>query len=176
MLEKLKYPIGQPVIPKNILEKDIVNWIKTIEDFPTQLENITVHLSEVQLNTTYRKNGWTIRQVVHHCADSHLNSYIRFKWALTEDQPIIKAYYEDKWAELFDSKTAPIALSINFLKALHAKWVYFLKGLTTEDLTKTFIHPESNKHIKLSENIGIYAWHCNHHFAHINNLIISKKW
>ena len=114
--------------------------------------------------------------MVHHCADSHQHSYIRFKWALTEDKPVIKAYYEDKWADLFDNKTAPISLSINYLKALHAKWVYFLKGLSEEELNKTFIHPDGYKPIKLKKNIAIYAWHCNHHFAHINNLIISKKW
>ena len=176
MLEKLKYPIGQPAIPENISEKDIDNWIKIIEDFPSELEKLTSILTDKQLNTTYRENGWTIRQVIHHCADSHLNSYIRFKWTLTEDKPIIKAYFEERWAELFDSSTAPISLSIHFLKALHAKWVYLLKGLTNEDLNKIFIHPEGNKHVKLSENIGVYACHCNHHFAHINNLIISKNW
>lgn len=176
MLEKLKYPIGKPAIPSEIANEDINNWITIIENFPAKLDKLTANLTNEQLDTPYRDHGWTIRQVVHHCADSHQHRYIRFKWALTEDKPVIKAYYEDKWADLFDSKTAPISLSINYLKALHAKWVYFLKGLSEEELNKTFIHPDGYKPIKLNKNIAIYAWHCNHHFAHINNLIISKKW
>lgn len=176
MHTSLKYPIGQVKIPSEINTKHLEEWIHTIESFPSKLESLVQHLSEEQLNTVYRKNGWTIRQVVHHCADSHQNSYIRFKWALTEDQPIIKAYFEDKWAELFDSKHAPILLSINFLKALHAKWVYLLKSLTNKDLTLTFIHPENNEAVSLAKNIGIYAWHCNHHYAHIYTLLKKENW
>ncbi|SDW79199.1 DinB superfamily protein [Lutibacter oricola] len=171
MLEELKYPIGQPNIPKNISLKIIKEWILVIENFPSKLNSLVKDLSNEQLDTVYRKDGWTIRQVIHHCADSHLNSYIRFKWALTENKPVIKAYYEEKWAELFDSKLAPIHLSINQLKALHAKWVYLLTNLNEEDLEKEFIHPANNKTVSLAENIGIYAWHCNHHYAHIYNCL-----
>lgn len=176
MLQTLKYPIGEAKIPSEINKEHIKEWIKIIENFPLELEALVQYLSEEQLDTVYRQNGWTIRQVIHHCSDSHQNSYIRFKWALTEDQPIIKAYFEDKWGELFDSKAAPINLSINVLKALHAKWIYLLKGLTTKDLALTFIHPESKESVSLAENIGIYAWHCNHHYAHIYNLIERKNW
>ena len=95
---------------------------------------------------------------------------------MTEEQPIIKAYYEDRWAELFDTKDAPIALSLQFIKALHAKWVYLLKGLSKEDLDKEFIHPESGAYVSLKKNIAIYAWHCNHHYAHIENLLIRNDW
>lgn len=176
MQDKLKYPIGKPNIPDSISELQKKEWIHTLEMFPNRLENLVKNLNEQQLDTTYRKDGWTIRQVIHHCADSHLNSYIRFKWALTEDTPIIKAYYEDKWADLFDSKSSLIQLSLNSLKSLHAKWVFLLKGLSETQLKRKFIHPENNKSITLEQNLGIYAWHCNHHFEHINLLLKSKNW
>ncbi len=175
-MEDLKYPIGQVHIPENISERDIENWICTIEEFPSKLENLVQNLSEEQLNTPYRNDGWTVRQTVHHCGDSHLNSYIRFKWTLTEDKPTIKAYFEDRWADLFDTKDAPIDLALNFIKALHAKWTYLLKGLSDEDLNKEFIHPESGDTVSLKKNIAIYAWHCKHHFAHIENLLIRNNW
>lgn len=176
MLEKLKYPIGKPVIPSIITKNELTEWINTLENFPLKLEALVKNLTKDQLDTQYRESGWTIRQVIHHCADSHQNSYIRFKWTLTEDKPIIKAYYEDRWAELFDTKSAPINLSLNMLKALHAKWVYLLNGLKPEELKKEFIHPDGNELVSLETNIGIYAWHCNHHFAHIYNLMKTKQW
>lgn len=175
-MEHLKYPIGKPNIPSEISPNHISEWISVLKEFPKKLEALVYNLSEKQLDTPYREGGWTIRQVVHHCADSHHNSYTRFKWALTEDKPIIKAYYEGRWAELFDSKSAPINLSLNSLKALHAKWVYFLNGLTEEDLNTSFIHPDGKEEVGLKENIAIYAWHCNHHYAHIENLIKRENW
>ena len=175
-IETLKYPIGQPQIPNVITESQISTWINVLEMFPQRLIDLTGNLSEEQLNTRYRPEGWTIRQVIHHVADSHHNSYIRFKWTLTEDQPVIKPYFEERWAELFDSKSAPIELSFQTLTALHAKWVYFLKGLSASDLERIFIHPEGNEKVSLKENIGIYAWHCNHHYEHINQLLIRKNW
>ncbi|REH47438.1 DinB family protein [Tenacibaculum gallaicum] len=175
-MKQLKYPIGKPNIPNEISSELLAEWIAIIENFPEGLEKLVSNLSEEQLDTSYRKNGWTIRQVIHHCADSHHNSYTRFKWTLTEDKPVIKAYFEDRWAELFDSKNAPIQLSLDVLKALHAKWVYFLKGLTEDELNKSFIHPDGNEEVSLKENIGIYAWHCNHHYAHIEQLLIRNNW
>lgn len=175
-LEKLRFPIGKPKIPVTITQKIITDWILILEDFPTKLTKLVQHLSEEQLDTCYRKDGWTIRQVIHHCYDSHHNSYTRFKWTLTENKPLIKAYFEDKWAALHDSKKAPILLSLNALTTLHAKWVYFLKGLSEQELSSTFVHPEGNEIVTLKENIGIYAWHCNHHFAHIEQLLIRKNW
>tara|TARA_R110002072_G_scaffold127575_2_gene264988 strand:- start:369 stop:899 length:531 start_codon:yes stop_codon:yes gene_type:complete len=175
MLDK-RYPIGVFSSPSIITEEILQNWIQTLEHFPTRLENLVKDLSEVQLDTPYREDGWTLRQVVHHCADSHHHSYIRFKWALTEENPVIKAYNEADWAELFDTKTAPIEISLLHLKAVHAKLVYLLKGLSDKDLQKSFVHPETNETVVLSKNIGIYAWHCNHHFAHIENLLICKGW
>ncbi|PWK18588.1 YfiT family bacillithiol transferase [Xanthomarina spongicola] len=175
-LEKLKYPIGQFQCPKDITTNDIGLWIETLEQFPERLEQLVSSLSNKQLDTPYRPGGWTIRQVIHHVADSHHHSYIRFKWALTEDKPVIKYYYEALWAELEDAKTAPINLSINHLKAVHAKLVYFLKGLSKADLNKSFIHPEHNEEVVLKKNIGIYAWHSNHHFAHIEKLLKREHW
>lgn len=175
-IEKLKYPIGLAQIPTTISKTDIKNWIKVIEGFPSRLDELTKTLSKEQLDTVYRESGWTIRQVVHHCYDSHHNSYLRFKWTLTEDKPTIKAYFEERFAELPDSQKAPIILSIKALYALHAKWVYVLKNLTEEDLKKVFIHPDNNEEVSLEKNIGIYAWHCNHHFEHINQLLIRKNW
>ncbi|MGB0879114.1 MAG: YfiT family bacillithiol transferase [Polaribacter sp.] len=176
MLEQLKYPIGKVNIPKKIISENVKNWITIIEEFPQKLANLVANLSEEQLDTSYRKDGWTIRQVIHHCYDSHHNSYTRFKWALTEKNPVIKTYFEDRWAELFDTKSAPISLSVNAIKTLHTKWVYLLKGLSNDDLNTYFIHPEGNEKVTLKENIGIYAWHSNHHFAHIENLLIRKNW
>ncbi|QHI35201.1 Putative metal-dependent hydrolase YfiT [Kordia antarctica] len=175
-LEKLKYPIGKLQIPAIIAAEQISDWIAILENFPKRLESLVVNLTSAQLNTSYRPKGWTIRQVIHHIADSHHNSYTRFKWTLTEDKPIIKVYYEDRWAELFDSKMAPIILSLDSIKALHAKWTYFLKGLNTSDLEQVFIHPDGNEKVSLKENIGIYAWHCNHHYAHIEQLMIREGW
>lgn len=174
-MEDIRYPIGKVMIPGTIMDKDIEKWIETLSILPGKLSELTRNLRMDQLDTPYREGGWTVRQVVHHLADSHFNSYIRFKWALTENKPVIKAYYEDRWAELADYK-APVEWSLDALKSLHAKWDYLLKQLTKEELSRTFIHPERNKKISLAENIGIYAWHSEHHLAHIRNLLLRKGW
>lgn len=175
-LEKLKYPIGQFDCPHNISKQHIESWISILEHFPNRLENLVKDLNDDQLDTCYRADGWTIRQVVHHISDSHHHSYIRFKWALTEDKPLIKAYFEDRWAELIDSKEAPIDMSISHIRAIHCKLVYLLKRLSDEDLNKIFVHPETNDEVKLSYNIGNYAWHSSHHYAHIENIMKQKGW
>jgi hypothetical protein len=175
-LEQLKFPIGPFICPKDITKTDLDLWIDTLEQFPKKLEQLVSDLSNLQLDTPYRPEGWTVRQVIHHLADSHHHSYIRFKWALTEDKPIIKYYYEALWAELNDAKSAPIHLSLNHLKAVHAKLVYVLKRLDETELNKSFIHPEHNEEVVLKKNIGIYAWHCNHHYAHIETLLIKEHW
>ncbi|GAA4274439.1 putative metal-dependent hydrolase [Aquimarina gracilis] len=166
-MNKLRYPIGKFECPEVITSTHIENWISDIEELPLKISNLVSGFTEKQLETSYRDGGWTARQVIHHIHDSHHNGYIRFKWALTEETPVIKAYNEQLWAELFDTKTAPIHLSLDLLTALHAKWVYFLKGLSDSDLNKAFIHPEGNIAISLREDIGIYAWHGNHHLAHL---------
>lgn len=175
-LEKLKYPVGHFVVPREIGDVQLADWIARLEALPVALEDLVLNLSEEQLNTAYRPGGWTVRQLLHHIADSHHNSYIRFKWGLTEDRPLIKAYDEKAWASLFDSRTAPIALSLDHLKAVHAKLVFLLKGLKTEDLQRTFIHPETKAETSLAENVGRYAWHGSHHYAHIRNLLIREGW
>ena len=175
-LQKLKYPIGEFDCPEQITISHLKEWISVLEHFPNKLENLVKDLSEEQLDTVYRSGGWTIRQVIHHVSDSHHHSYTRFKWALTEDKPVIKAYFEDRWAELFDSKSAPIEMSLNHIKAIHFKLVFLLKGLSDENLDKVFIHPETNSEVPLKYNIGNYAWHSNHHYSHIENLLKRKGW
>ena len=175
-LEQLRYPIGKANIPRAISSNQVQEWIQILENFPKKLTELVKNLNDVQLDTPYRQDGWTVRQVVHHLADSHHNSYTRFKWTLTEDKPTIKAYYEERWAELQDSKSAPILLSLNALFSTHAKLVYLLKGLSQEDLERIFIHPDGNEEVSLKENIGVYAWHSQHHYAHIENLMIRKEW
>ncbi|GGG49919.1 putative metal-dependent hydrolase [Croceivirga lutea] len=175
-MENLKYPIGKFYKPENITQQNIKSWIKEIEELPKKFEDLVGTLNNEQLETPYRPGGWTLRQLVHHVSDSHHNSYIRFKWALTEDTPVIKAYDEKQWANLFDTKSAPIDMSLLHLKAIHAKLVYLLKGLSSEQLKRTFIHPENNQETSLEENVGRYAWHGAHHYAHAKNLIERKGW
>lgn len=166
-LQQLRYPIGEFNAPNNISSEHIEQWIEDIKSFPKQLLMYSAPLSKEQLNWQYRKNGWTIKQVIHHCADSHMNSFIRFKLALTEKQPTIRPYFEDRWAELTDGLDDDITSSLLLLKALHSKWSKLLKDLTQEQLEMTFIHPESGAKTSVKENIGIYAWHGKHHVEHI---------
>lgn len=175
-LEKLRYPIGQFICPAKISKEDIHNWTSVLEKLPQRLTDLVVDFSEEQLETPYRPGGWTVRQVVHHIADSHHHSYTRFKWALTENSPLIKVYEEKDWSELLDGKKAPVELSLSYIKALHAKLVYMIKQLSPEDFKKSYIHPDGNVNVTVAENLGKYAWHSNHHYAHIENLAIKKGW
>lgn len=175
-LEQLRYPIGKFELPEAITEKDMYAWIMVLEQLPERLSRMVSPLTDAQLDTPYRPEGWTVRQLVHHVSDSHHNSYIRFKWALTEDTPTIKAYDEKAWAELFDTRTAPIQLSLDHLRAIHAKLVYLLKGLSVAQLQRSFVHPDGNQKTTLKENIARYAWHSNHHYAHIENLLKREGW
>lgn len=175
-LKQLRYPIGHYEIPTVITPKHLKGWLVILEHLPQRFENLANPLSEEQLETPYRPEGWTVRQVIHHVSDSHHHSYTRFKWALTEDNPVIKPYFEKEWAQLFDAKTAPIQMSLDHLKAVHAKLVYLLKGLSDEDLKRKFTHPDGDEETTLAENIGRYAWHGRHHFAHIENLVKREGW
>ncbi|WP_293955314.1 MULTISPECIES: YfiT family bacillithiol transferase [unclassified Sphingobacterium] len=168
-LEKLRYPIGRFAIPDAIDNTLLNDWIKTITDFPTRLKSEVGDLTDDMLEKRYRPDGWTIRQVVHHCADSHMNSFIRFKLALTEEDPTIKLYEEKLWADLPDAKIIPIESSVKLLEGLHERWGILLKSLTNEQLERGFIHPATKRLISLKVNIGLYAWHCNHHLMHIAN-------
>jgi len=164
-----RYPIGEFSCNEVISSEEIQQWIQDIKTLPARLIEALTELEVEMLKKTYREGGWTIQQLVHHIADSHLNSYIRFKLALTEKNPTIKPYAEDHWAELADSNL-PIEVSLTLIKGLHERWVYLLENLTDEQLKSTFIHPQSGV-ITLEKNIGIYAWHGNHHLAHIKNAI-----
>ena len=164
-IEKSQYPIGKHT-PKN---KKIIDCISDIKNFPNKVIIETENLSKQELNYKYRLKGWTIKQVIGHCVDSHLNSFIRFKLALTENNPTIRPYNETKWAELPDTLNYDVFENLELLKNIHKRWVYLLENLSKTDLNKTFIHPDGNEVISLKENITIYAWHCNHHLAHIIN-------
>ena len=174
-LDKLKYPIGRFEPPTEIDDDQVQRWIADIENLPGKLREVVRQLSESQLNTAYRPGGWTIRQVVHHLPDSHMNSFIRFKWALTEDQPTIKAYREDSWAELPDYSVAPISVSLDLLDSLHHRWVGLLRSLSSEQLSREFTHPDSGR-VSLAESIGTYSWHGLHHLAHITEAIRREGW
>lgn len=171
-LEHLKYPIGKLKIQYPITKKMISEWREDIAFFPEKLNREVQGLTEVHLENQYRPDGWTIRQVIHHCADSHMNAMIRLKLALTEDQPTIKPYAEVRWAELTDSLTMPVAASLSILEGIHARWTCLLSHLTDIEFSRTFIHPEHGKIFRIDENTALYAWHCNHHLAHV---IHAKK-
>ena len=172
--ENLRYPIGRYNPPGSIDEENIKEWISQLIILPTDLRSITVNLRADDLVKTYRQGGWNIRQLVHHIADSHANSFIRYKWALTEDTPVIKAYYEDRWANLDDSKEGPIEHSVDFIESLHRRWVFLLKNLSADQWDRAFKHPETGKIISLKWNLGLYAWHGVHHLEHIKIALHSK--
>jgi hypothetical protein len=175
-MEQLQYPIGKFIRPAQIDPVQTDEWIQALETFPGRLQRLVEKLEVAQLETPYRPGGWTVRQLIHHIADSHHNSYTRFKWALTEDRPVIKAYDEKAWASLFDSRNAPIQPSLDHLRVVHHKLVFLLKGLAPSDLKRTFIHPDSHVETSIEENVGRYAWHGNHHFAHIQGLLEREGW
>jgi hypothetical protein len=174
-IETLKYPVGKFKNPAEFSDALIREWIQIIEQMPEKLRKETEQLVDAQLDTPYREGGWTVRQVVHHLADSHLNSFMRFKLSLTEDTPTIKPYKQDAWAELADVK-APANVSVDLLDALHRRWVILMRSMSETDWKKKFHHPESNKNFELRSIAALYAWHCNHHLAHITSLKERNGW
>ncbi|UPT68528.1 MAG: putative metal-dependent hydrolase [Sphingobacteriales bacterium JAD_PAG50586_3] len=166
-IEKLRYPIGKYVAPEAFTAETITDWIKDIETLPQLIKTEVDGLDATALQQTYRPGGWTIQQLVHHCADSHMNAYIRFKLALTEDNPTIKPYMEGLWAELPDTLDMPISSSLHILEGVHARMAALLKTLTADQLQRTFIHPEHNRTQSIAFTIGSYAWHGKHHLAHV---------
>lgn len=170
-LQELKFPIGPFTKPDDITQSHLKEWIDTLENFPATISKAVSMLDNNQLENTYRPEGWTIRQLVHHCADSHMNSFIRLKLTLTEKQPTIKPYMQDRWSELFDTKEFPIQASLHIIEGVHQRWVALLKQLDEKELKRTYIHPEYKKEFSIEENMGLYAWHCKHHLAHILNAI-----
>lgn len=150
-------------------------FIAQIAETPAHLRGAIGGLSDSQLDTPYRPEGWTVRQVIHHVPDSHLNSYMRFKLALTEDEPTIKPYAEDRWAELTDGKSGPIEVSLRLLECLHSRWVALLRSMSEADWKRTFRHPDLGL-LRLDQNAALYAWHGRHHVAHITALRERMAW
>lgn len=175
-LEQKKYPIGKFRMQENISDQDIDLFIKNIKDFPSKLKNLVEDWTDEQLDTQYREGGWKVRQLINHLSDSHMNSFIRFKLALTEENPTIKPYDEAKWAELQDSFSIEIKPALQILKGLHKRWAFELKSLTNREFESTFFHPEENRAITLKESVAFYSWHCEHHLAHLKNLKKEKGW
>jgi len=174
-MQDIRYPIGKFTPQENYTPEDIAGFVKRLEALPDNLEDAIHNLTDDQLDTPYREGGWTIRQVVHHVADSHMHAYTRTKWTLTENEPVIKAYHEKLWAETGETKSSPL-ISISFLKALHAKWVILLRSISYTDLDRIFVHPETKRQLTLKSLMAIYAWHGEHHLAHITNLKKEKGW
>lgn len=176
-LEQLKYPTGRRD-PKRRAEtpERIAECVAVLEAFPQRLRAAVSGLNDAQLDTPYRPGGWTVRQLVHHIADSHMNALIRFKWALSEEEPTIKAYLQDKWAEQIDARTMPVNASLDIIAGLHARLVVIVKSLGPEELHRGFVHPEQARRLDLAETIEIYTWHCGHHLAHITRLKERMGW
>jgi hypothetical protein len=175
MSQDPSYPIGK-YEPQPFSEEQKEIWLNDIKYLPELLEHSILNLDAAQLDTHYREGGWTVQQLVHHVADSHMNAYIRFKLGLTEDNPTIKPYEEKLWAELNDVKKLPINISLTLLHALHKRWYEAIKNLSEQQWQRTVFHPESKKTITLWHFLGLYAWHGKHHVAHITRLRERNGW
>lgn len=175
-LEELRYPIGRYTKPEIYTEADLKEWISVLEALPNWMDLCIENLDEAQLQTPYRPDGWTINQVVHHVADSHMNAFIRLKLGLTEDGPTIKPYAEAEWAKLADVSTVPVNVSNTLLHALHRRWVAVLKNMKPSDWERTVFHPEKNRNLTLWELTALYAWHSRHHMEHIRRLRERMGW
>lgn len=175
-LEQLRYPIGKFKVSDNYNDDIRAQMIANIKSYPQRLTTVVMELKEEQLDTPYRPDGWTIRQVIHHLADSHVNSYVRFRWTLTEDTPMIKAYNESSWAELPDASSAPIKFSLNLLKSIHARWTLLMERMSEKDFSKELGHPEWDNNLSLDTMLQLYSWHCDHHLAHITSLMQRQGW
>jgi uncharacterized damage-inducible protein DinB len=171
----LRYPVGKFHFDAPLTEQQKQKALDDIASAPANMRKAVKGLSEAQLDTPYRPDGWTVRQVVHHVPDSHMNAYIRFKLALTEDEPTIKPYAEDRWAKLADTKATPIEVSLTMLESLHDRWVRLLRSLGPEDWKRTFRHPEMGA-MTLEKTLALYAWHGCHHVAHVTELRKREEW
>ena len=174
-MANLRYPIGEFTAPNEVTKAQREGWLAEVAQLPERVRSALEGLSNAQLETPYRPGGWSVRRVAHHLPDSHLNSYIRFKLALTEDNPTIRPYDEARWAELEDSD-APVEVSLALLEALHQRWVMLLKSLSEPDWKRTFAHPASGQTLRLEQNLANYAWHGEHHLAHITSLREREGW
>ena len=172
----LRYPIGECVPPDEITQSDLEKYFACIESAPKRLRDAVEDLSSDQLDTPYRPEGWTIRQTVHHLSDSHMNAYIRVKLALTEEAPTVRPYLEDRWGELEDSREGPIEPSLDLFDTLHARWMHVLRGLTADQLERIHVDPEYKTKLSLRTMVATYAWHGDHHIAHITALRERNDW
>jgi uncharacterized damage-inducible protein DinB len=170
-----RYPIGKFDWKNSLNDDERRRSIEEIENTPAKFRSAVARLTPKQLDTPYRDGGWTVRQVIHHLADSHLNSYVRFKLALTEEQPVIKAYDEKLWAELPDTRDTPVETSLTLLEALHQRWVVLLRSMKPADFTRAFRHPERGP-VSLDTAVAMYAWHGRHHTAHVTVLRDRMGW
>ena len=175
LMEDLRYPVGRYQRPQSLTSDQRRIAIDAIAAAPTLLRSAISGLDDRQLDTPYRPDGWTVRQVVHHVPDSHLNAYTRFKLALTEDTPTIKPYDEAKWARLEDSRSTPIATSLALLDAVHDRWIRILRAMSASDFARTLNHPE-NGLMNLDQMLALYEWHGKHHVAHVTNLRSRNGW
>jgi hypothetical protein len=171
----LRYPVGEFRFPESVSPQELTTFIDQIAEAPARLRGAVAGLSESQLDTPYRTGGWTVRQLAHHVPDSHINSYTRFRLALTEDEPVIKPYDEKRWAELSDVGTVPVEVSLALLETLHARWVPLMRSLSGADWKRSFRHPELGL-VSLENNAALYAWHGRHHVAHITALRERMGW
>jgi len=171
----LRYPNGEFKYAKPLSDDERRANLAKIEETPARMRAAVADLNEKQLDTPYRPEGWTVRQVVHHVPESHLVSYTRFKLAMTEDEPTIKPYFEDRWAQLDDACQAPIELSLDLLDAVHGRWIWFLRSLKPEDFQRTFRHPDLGI-VSLDKSVALYAWHGPHHVAQITSLRERMGW
>ncbi|MEZ5017932.1 MAG: putative metal-dependent hydrolase [Flavipsychrobacter sp.] len=175
-IKELQYPIGECVVPESYTEAELKQWISVIAALPQWLDHCIENLDAAQLDTPYRPGGWTINQVIHHLADSHINAVTRLKFALTEDKPTIKPYNEKAWALLPDVAHTPVNVSITLLHALHRRWVAILENMTPEDFKKEYYHPEDDRHVPLWAMTSTYAWHSRHHMEHVRQLRERMGW
>ena len=175
-LEELSYPTGKYISPQQYSESDINRWLHKLEAAPKWYDYVIENLDEDQLNTAYKPYGWTINQIIHHVADSHMNAYIRVKMALTHDNVSILPYDQDQWATLPDVAQVPVNISITLLHSLHRRWVALFKAITTPQFDRTYFHPEQNKSVPLWEVLSHYAWHGQHHFEQIIRLRERMSW
>lgn len=171
-----RYPVGKFEFPQQVTAADRARWLDELAALPAKFRAALAGLSEQQLDTPYREGGWTVRQVAHHLADSHLNAYTRVKLALTEDTPTIKPYDQEAWAKLPDTQRTPLAVSLTLLEALHARLVTLLRALTPEEMQRRFRHPELGTTISIEQLLAMYAWHGRHHSGHVTELRKRMGW